>query len=394
MIEYLRQHLGAKLFLSYLFVILVGAIVLLLTARLTTPTAYNRHLGLLEQGLAESESIDEDGRGGGGLRRGQGSGYASELYTSFQESFSEAMTWAAIAAGAVALAVSLYLSQRVVRPIRAMTTASQHIAAGNYDERVQEDSDDELGHLAASFNQMTSQLQQVESMRRQLIGDVAHELRTPLTAIKGSMEALLDKKLPDSDETYQQIYLEADRLNSLVYDLQELSRVEAGAYDLQIQPMELASLTKILAKRFDHQFEEKQVRLTIELPADLPPVLADEERVLQVLSNLISNALRYTPSDGEVTLSSTLRGNQVHTTVKDTGIGIPHEHLPHIFTRFYRVDKSRSRQAGGSGIGLTIARHLVESHGGHIWVESAGDDKGSAFTFTLPIAVRTLPSAL
>ena len=386
MIQYLRQHLGAKLFLSYLVVILVGAIVLLFTARLTTPTAYNRHLGLLVQESTAGESTDGESQSGGGFRRGQGSGYASELYASFQESFSEALTWAAIAAGAAALAVSFYLSQRVVRPIRAMTAASQHIAAGNYDERVQEDSDDELGRLASSFNQMTSQLQQVESMRRQLIGDVAHELRTPLTAIKGSMEALLDKKLPASKETYHQIYLEAERLNSLVDDLQELSRVEAGAYDMRLHPVKLAALTKMLIKRFARQFEEKHVVLTIELPADLPPVLADEQRILQVLSNLISNALRYTPAGGEVTVTCSQQGDQVRTTVKDTGIGIPQEHLSHVFTRFYRIDKSRSRQAGGSGIGLTIAKHLVESHGGQIWVESAGRDKGSAFTFTLPIA--------
>ena len=208
MIDYFRRHLGAKLFLSYLLVILVGVAVLGLVARFTTPTAFNRHLGMMVQMDKSGGMMDmmENGFGNGpGFRRGQGSGYASELYTSFQQSFSEALTWAALAAGALALVVSLYLSGRVVKPIRAMMSASQRIAAGDYDERVREDSLDELGQLARSFNLMASQLQQVESIRRQLIGDVAHELRTPLTAIKGSMEGLMDGVLPASHESYHQI---------------------------------------------------------------------------------------------------------------------------------------------------------------------------------------------
>jgi histidine kinase len=387
MINYFRQHLGAKLFLSYLVVILIGTAILAVATRFTTPSAYSRHLGMMAQMTADGGMMgmmEDQTDTRPGLRRGQGSGLANELYTSFQESFNEALTWAALAAGALALMVSLYLSGRVVKPVRAMMSASQRIAAGNYDERVQERGADELGQLAHSFNQMAAQLQQVESMRRQLIGDVAHELRTPLTAIKGSMEGLMDGVLPASIETYHQIYQEADRLNRLVEDLQELSRVEAGAYEMDLRPIELPLMVKTVEKRLGSQFKEKNVKLTVDLPSDLPPVRADDDRIIQVLTNLISNALRYTPAGGAVTLCASLQGSYVHLTVKDTGIGIPPEHLPHIFTRFYRVDKSRSRQAGGSGIGLTIARHLVEAHGGRIWVESEGLDRGSAFTFTLP----------
>jgi len=389
MINYFRQHLGMKLFLSYLAVILVGALVLGVATRFTTPTAFNRHLGMMEQmggssggmGMMESETGN-----GPGLRRGQGSGYASELFTSFQQSFSEALTWAALAAGVAALAVSLFLSQRVVTPVRAMMSASQRIAAGHYDERVQDRGADELGQLAQSFNQMASKLQQVESMRRQLIGDVAHELRTPLTAIKGSMEGLMDGVLPASTETYYQIHQEADRLNRLVDDLQELSRVEAGAYEMDLHPMDLSSLVKTVVKRLGGQFKEKNVGLIVDLPPNLPPIKVDGDRIIQVLTNLVSNALRYTPEGGEVTLHASRSDSQIQVTVKDTGVGIPPEHLAHIFTRFYRVDKSRSRQAGGSGIGLTIAKYLVEAHGGRIWVESEGQGQGSAFTFTLPMA--------
>lgn len=389
MINYFRQHLGAKLFLSYLIVLLVGAVVLGITTRFTAPTAFNRHLGMMEQ-MEESSGMmgmmgGEPGSGPG-LRRGQGSGFASELYTNFQESFREALTWAALAAGAAALAVSLYLSQRVVRPVRAMTAASQRIAAGDYDERVRDGSTDELGQLARSFNQMAAELQQVEDMRRQLIGDVAHELRTPLTAIKGSMEGLIDGMLPASPETFQQIQLEAERLNRLVDDLQELSRVEAGTYKLDLHSIDLYSLVKTVEKRLGGQFENKGVRLTVKLPTEIPNILADDDRIIQVLTNLVDNALRYTSPGGEVTINAIGQGDLIQVSVKDTGIGIPPEHLPHIFTRFYRIDKSRSRQAGGSGIGLTIARHLIEAHGGRIWVESEGIGYGSVFTFTLPLA--------
>jgi len=389
MINYFRQHLGMKLFLSYLAVILVGALVLGIATRFTTPTAFNRHLGMMAQmgnnsGMMGMMTDETDNRPG--LRRGQGSGNASELYTSFQQSFSEALTWAALAAGVAALVVSLFLSGRVVTPVRAMMSASQRIAAGHYEERVQDRGADELGQLAQSFNQMAAKLQEVESMRRQLIGDVAHELRTPLTAIKGSMEGLMDGVLPASAETYHQIHQEADRLNRLVDDLQELSRVEAGAYEMDLHPVDISSLVKTVVKRLGGQFEEKDVKLTVDLPPDLPLIQADDDRMIQVLTNLISNALRYTPEGGEVTLHASKSGNQIQVTVKDTGVGIPPEHLAHIFTRFYRVDKSRSRQAGGSGIGLTIAKYLVEAHGGRIWVESGGQDQGSVFTFTLPLA--------
>ena len=245
---------------------------------------------------------------------------------------------------------------------------------------------DELDGLALSFNQMAVRLEQTETMRRQLLGDVAHELRTPLTSIKGYMEALIDGVLPANMETYQQVYREADRLQRLVHDLQELSRVEAGAYPLKLQPIAVSTLIAALTARLGRQFEEKGVSLQCDVSADLPRVRVDEDRIGQVLINLVGNALHYTPSGGSVRVVARQQGREIQIAVIDTGIGIPAEHLPHLFTRFYRVDKSRSRAGGGSGIGLTIGKHLVEAHGGRIWVTSAGADHGSTFTFTLPVA--------
>ena len=196
----------------------------------------------------------------------------------------------------------------------------------------------------------------------------------------------MDGVLPASAETYQQIHAESERLNRLVDDLQELSRVESRAAQLDVRPVDSSALIKTVLKRMQYQFDEKRVTLTSSLPLEPIHFLADEDRMIQVLTNLIGNALQYTPEHGTVTVSIERDKNEARISVRDTGFGIPTEHLAHIFDRFYRVDKSRSRARGGSGIGLTIAKHLVEAHGGKIWAESAGENKGSVFVFTLPLA--------
>jgi two-component system sensor histidine kinase BaeS len=201
------------------------------------------------------------------------------------------------------------------------------------------------------------------------------------------MEGLMDGVLPAEPATFREIYSEADRLQRLVDDLQELSRVEAQAYELDLKPVSIDELVAGVVQRLGRQFKDKGVDLQTEMAQDLAPVLADSDRIHQVLINLVGNALQYTPAGGQVTICTRQEDHQVRVDVTDTGTGIPPEHLPHLFTRFYRVDKSRSRAGGGSGIGLTIARHLVEAHGGRIWASSEGVGKGSTFSFTLPLAV-------
>jgi len=373
MIDYFRRHLGVKIFFSFLVVIILGVTVLIIASQFILPAAFNRHMG----GMG---TMMEGGRMGGSVSM-------SQLYVDFRASFNEALLYAALAATIAASALSLLFSRRVVSPVLAMSHAVQRIAAGRYDERVQGSGNDELAALAAHFNQMAEKLDQVESMRRRLIGDVSHEMRTPLTAIKGSMEGLMDGILPADDETFQQIHAEADRLNRLVDDLQELSRVEARAYQLDIRPVDISSIAQTVLKRLAPQAKLKRITLALDLAPHLPPVLADEDRAIQILTNLTGNALQYTPEGGSVTLSDKKENGVIQVSVHDTGVGIPPEHIPHIFDRFYRVDKSRSRQAGGgSGIGLTIARALVEAQGGQIWAQSEGEGMGSTFSFTLPAA--------
>ena len=372
MIEYFRRHLGAKIFFSFMVIIVLGVAVLVIASQFILPTAFNRHM--VGMGTMMNNSMMG------------GSDSMSQLFIDFRAGFNEALMYAALTAMIAALSLSFLFSRNVVAPVLAMSHATQRIADGRYDERVQVIGADELAGLAMRFNQMAERLDQVESMRRRLIGDVSHELRTPLTAIKGSMEGLMDGILPATEETFQQIHAEAARLNRLVDDLQELSRVEARAYQLDIRPLDVSTLSRTVTKRLAPHAESKRITLELELAPNLSHVLADEDRALQVLTNLTGNALQYTPEGGRITISAKRIGDEVKISVRDTGTGIPPDHLSRIFDRFYRVDKSRSRQAGGgSGIGLTIARALVEAHGGRIWVESAGEGRGSVFSFTLPV---------
>jgi len=371
--------LGVKLFFSYLVIIIVGGIVLATSARFIIPSAFDHHMsnmmgaGMLGPGMM-SMNMDSD------------------LYASFRSVVNEALLKAGVAAFTAAVVVSVFISRQVVAPIQEMKTASQHIAEGHYDQRVRIPGNgsvtnpDELAQLAISFNQMAEKLTQTEKMRRELIADISHELRTPLTTIKGFLEGILDGILEANPETFHQIYSEADRLQKLVADLQEISRVEAGAVQLELERVNLAKQVETVTLRLRPQFEEKGVELKVDAPPNLPEVRADPDRITQVLINLVGNALQYTPSGGQVSVSATKVEDHIQIRIQDTGIGIPTEHLPHVFTRFYRIDKSRSRAGGGSGIGLTIAKHFVEAHHGHIWAESAGSGLDATFTFQIPIA--------
>ncbi len=373
MVTWLRRRLAVKLFISYLVVIVVGILIQAVVVEVLIPEAFQRHMMSMQSAM--------------GMMAGTG---RTGLLESFRAAVNEALAAAGLVAALSAFVVSIFISRQVVSPVQSITRASLRIADGHFAERVQAgDKDparaDELDKLAHAFNLMAERLEHTEQMRRQLLGDVSHELRTPLTAIKGSMEALTDGVLPAEPATFAQIELEADRLQRLVNDLQELSRVEAGAYVLERLPVAVAELAQTAARQVDLQFRQKEISLQLHLAPALPAVQGDPDRLLQVLLNLLNNACQYTPAGGSVTLEAAQHGPEILFSVKDTGIGIPAEHIPHLFTRFYRVDKSRSRQAGGgSGIGLTICRYLVEAHGGRIWAQSPGPGQGAAFFFTLP----------
>lgn len=375
----LRQRLGWKLFLSYLIVILAGVSVLAGTATLNAPNALDRHMQRMQAAMNMGNDV----------------AMMEDLRTNFVAAVNDILLVAAIAATLVAVIISIIVSRRIVGPIQSMTEASTGIAGGDYHRRVAIPSEDELGTLAHSFNIMAETLEQTEQRRVALIGDVAHELRTPLAIVRSSVEAIADEAVPPDPEHLAEIQREIARLQRLVTDMENLSRAEAGQIHLTRQPADVAVLIRAATTRLQSQFEDKRVALVVVVPDAPPTIPLDADRIQQVLINLLGNALHYTPSGGRVCVSARLiiptppernSDGAVEISVLDTGIGIAQEHISHLFERFYRVDKSRSRLGGGSGIGLTIARHLVEAHGGRIWVESQGVGKGSTFMFTLPLA--------
>jgi len=379
MMKFLRTHLAWKVFLSYVLVVLVGAKILITAASLSVPAAFERHMASMNEVMNNANTM------------GNNQQMQSELFSQYTTAVYEAVTYAALAALIAAILASFFISRQVVTPMLHMMSLSQRIAEGEYQERLalpggqQADQTDELGQLALRFNQMADKLEKTETMRRQLIGDVTHELRTPLTAVKGYLEGLMDGVLPPDPETYQQIHSEIDRLQRLVNDLQELSRVEAGAIQLQLAPISPASLIERIQSALGRQFEEKNIQLVTDVEPGLPDVLVDKDRIIQVLTNLVGNALQYTPNGGKVTMTTRRERSEILFSVKDTGIGISAEQLTHVFNRFYRTDKSRNRASGGSGIGLTIAKALVQAHQGKIWAESSGEGKGSTFSFLIPL---------
>ncbi len=369
------MSLGWKFFLTYVAVAAIALLVMSISTAFVAPETFSDHMQYMQ---------------GGGMMMGQGARgqqievLDDELDASFREAVNSALLRAGIAAILAAGVVSWIVTQRIMRPLRTIADASQKIAEGHYEQRITHTSRDELGEMVDSFNRMAASLAGTESMRQQLIADVSHELKTPLASIKGYMEGLQDGVIPATPETYQLVHREADRLQRLVRDLQELSRAEASAVPLTMRPCPPAGLVNTVTARLQPQFAEKDVTLTVDLSANLPPVRADEDRIEQVLTNLLGNALQYTPEHGAVTVSARMAADAVEFAVHDTGIGLEPDDLTHIFQRFYRVDKSRSRASGGSGIGLTIARHIVEAHEGAIWAESPGLEQGSTFYFTLP----------
>lgn len=364
----IRQRLGWKIFISYLIIILVGVVSLAVTAEFIAPSALDRHMASMAMTMG-----------------GDMGGMMGDLTRNFRRAINEVLLLATLAATATAILVSSFVTRRIVSPIEEMTQASQRIADGRYDERVHVAAQDELGELAGSFNQMAQTLTETEERRRQLIGDVAHELRTPLSSIRGVMEGLLDGVLPAEPATFLNVQNEVGRLQRLVHDLEELSRAEAGQIPLEMELVDPAGLIRTAAERLQPQFEDKDVRLYLDLASALPQLQADTGRMTQVLLNLMGNALQYTPLGGEVTVSARAENSKIIITVQDDGLGIVPEHIPHIFERFYRVDKSRSRTGGGSGVGLTISKHLVEAHGGRLTAASPGLNQGSAFTIYLPM---------
>lgn len=360
-----KLDLRNRLLLSHLTVLAIAVIALAGVSRLYTPRYFVVTLERME---------------GQGLRSKQIRG---QLMEGFEDAWARGMVWSILLGGVAATSASYFLSQRMIRPLLRMEAITRNFASGDLSTRVPPLEIPEFNRLAHSFNRMAADLEGVEQRRRELVSDLTHELRTPLTIVRGYLEGLADGTVEPSPEAYARLIHETGRLQRLINDLQELSKLEAGYLPVQLQSLSLAPLLQQVVRRFADQLSETgPLQLKLDLTSQLPPVYADPERVEQILVNLLSNALRYTAA-GQVTVTAEDTPTAVWVTVTDTGIGIDPVDLPHVFERFWRADPSRDRASGGTGIGLAICQRLVELQNGQIEVDSQ-PGQGSQFRFSLP----------
>ncbi len=306
----------------------------------------------------------------------------------------------ALVASLLAFGLGWVLTRRIVGPLEKLLRASQQVAAGDFSQRVAVGNQDEIGQVAYSFNLMATELQGAEAKRRELLGDVAHELKTPLASIQGHVEALRDN-LPraraNPDAIFEIVLEDVSELNRMIGSLRSWLNAQGTLEDLKPQPLALSEELTALIERFRPRAEAEQVRLELQLEPGTTKILADRNSLRQMLSNLLDNALRYTPAGGQVRLlawagespqpgvKSTRADGRITLAVADTGCGIDPEHWPHLFERFYRVDKSRTRDTGGTGLGLALVRDLAQAQQGRVWLNSQVGG-GTIFYISLPAA--------
>lgn len=291
---------------------------------------------------------------------------------------------ASIVAAVLAVLLSFLLTRRVLAPLRAMQQATRRLAAGDYDARVPVVSGDELGDLGEAFNRMADSLEHIEALRRRMVADLAHELRTPLTNLRGYMEAFADGVIEPSRDTLDMLQDELLRLQRLVDDLHALSEVDAAGLRIRRQAVDVRALLGRALALERGELEARRLEVALAVAPEAAQVSADPDRLAQVVRNLLRNAIQFTPAGGRVRLAAERRDGQWCLAIGNSGVGIAAADLPHVFERFYRGDKSRSRARGGSGIGLAIVKGLVEAHGGRVEAESR--DGWTCFRCRLPDA--------
>jgi two-component system, OmpR family, sensor histidine kinase BaeS len=290
-----------------------------------------------------------------------------------------------LVAGAVALLLALYLAHRLIQPVRLLTAAAQRLADGDLSQRVAIVGKDELAELGQTFNQMADSLQRAQKSRRALTADIAHELRTPLAVQRANLEALQDGIYSLTPDNLEPVIEQHRLLNRLVEDLHLLALADGGQLQMELAPTDLDALVVRMVERFKPQADAQSVSLVHQIQPNLARFLLDPMRFEQVLGNLLSNALRFTPPGGEIHVLLEFDSQQVRLVVHDTGPGIPEDALPYIFDRFYRADRARGRGEGGSGLGLAIARRIVVAHGG---VLTAANHPLGGAVFTIQLSPR------
>lgn len=306
----------------------------------------------------------------------------TDIHQMFVSSVHRYLIWASLAALGLAFVLSFLLIRRMLRPLSQMTAISGKMAAGTFSARVDIISTDEIGRLGMAFNQMADSLEKLEKLRKTMVADVAHELRTPLTNLRGYLEGLNDGVIAPSPETFQMLQQETLRLVHLVDDLRQLAKADAAKAYLKREEVSLTELVGQMLTLYRLRLQEKNIKVSTHFPAGADRVAADPDKLLPAIRNVLENACQYTPANGTIDIGSRRTDEGIKVVFANSGSGIAEEDLPYIFERFYRADRSRSRLAGGAGIGLAIVKELIEAHGGRVGVDSSGSE--ARIWFVLP----------
>ncbi len=370
------DRLSVRLAAAFLLAAMVGVGLVAVLAYQNTSSEFNSfltHVEAMERAM------------GGGMMGGM---MGNRAFVQAQRDFLDSLGQTLIIAGAAGVLLAIVLSglftRQIVRPLDKVASAARRVAGGDLSQRVEIQGSSELAELGRSFNTMAVTLHRDRELRQKMVADIAHELRTPLSILQGNVEAMLDGVMAADTKNLNSLHQETVHLARLVEDLRTLSLAESGQLRFQPVATDLKKLSEQVIEMFRTQFVQKNVAISLEAPDGLPPALADPDRTAQVLRNLLSNALQYTPEAGKVLVKLSSERKGITISVRDTGAGISPEHLPHVFDRFYRVDRSRARSTGGSGLGLAIVRQLTEAQEGQVWADSE-PGKGSTFFCHLPL---------
>lgn len=363
-----KLNLQARLFFSHILVTIVGVTASSVVGNFFSPRFFRINVRNLEgKGLTISNA-------------------QTQLSEVFEAAWARGNFWSFLIGTLAAAILSYWIAKRIVKPLNQMESILAQFANGKLDERMSDLEIPELDRLARGFNRMAASLGEVEEKRREIIDDLTHELRTPLTIIRGRLEELADGIISPNTQLYIRLIRETKRLQRLLNDLQELSQAEAGNLRLNLQPTNIRPILEVLTEKFNDQLLGSDRSLILECPTSLPYIIADSDRLEQVLVNLLTNAISHTPQ-GFIVIKAWWDQERIWFSVTDTGVGIAEENLPHVFRRFWRSPNSRSQKCGSTGIGLAISRRLVELHHGEIMVQSKLGS-GTCFKFFIPINLQ------
>lgn len=367
----MKNNLQIKLIVSYILIILVAILIVSFVMNYSVRRHFQRYC---EKEIRCQQLQSDDGR-------------TYPLSYPFLNSVRNSLIIGAAGATIFAFILSFVLFRMMINPVWKIIETIKGIANGDYSRRVEIKSNDEMGELGNALNKMVENLENIENMRRELVSNVSHELSTPLTIISGYIEAMSDKVIQGTEPLKETLILlkeEVDRLILMVNDLRKLSLIESSTFKLSFNSLDLEKEVDKVILKFKTKLKERDIILISEVPSNLPEVKADEDKFSQILINLLDNAHNFSLKGGEIVISTRILNEFIELSISDSGIGIDDEDIPHIFERFYRGEKSRSRNTGGTGIGLAIVKELVNAHGGEIKVEK-GEKGGSIFSFTIPI---------